>query len=388
MSKRLLFTGVSTMRDHAGQHKLYFIADALGRRGVPVSVLVPDRDENRAFLADKPHVDSHFYMPGNVASDLRSKARMLARNEWSAVWVVGVGLRSLTLRGWWAPGVPIVKDFDEFPSMIESFGPMRRAYLRWIERRMIRQAEGFTCASAFLEATVRRHRPRLRQRVLRLPVAISADEHQVRPELVARLQTAAGGRSVLVYVGSLNRFYEDQIDEILRLASVLRRRGSHAIIRILGGGPDADYFKTKSVQADVASVVEWAGHVDRADLASHMDAAHVLIFPFPATPFNVSRCPTKAFHYAAANRPVVTNRTGEVAALFGEAALYYPEHDVEALADRCEEALRRSARTGPGRALHELTWDARAETLRAWLDVQGWLPLRAAPRVTAMAGTR
>jgi hypothetical protein len=115
VNKRLLFAGVSTMRDHAGQHKLYFIADALGRSGVPVSVLVPDREENRAFLEDRPHIDSHFYRPGSVLSDVRQRAETLRGGDWAAVWVVGVGLRSLVLRRQRTRRVPLVKDFDEFP---------------------------------------------------------------------------------------------------------------------------------------------------------------------------------------------------------------------------------------------------------------------------------
>lgn len=385
MSKRILFAGVSTMRDHAGQHKLYFIADAFGRSGIPVSVLVPDRDDNRAFLDGKPHIDAHYYPPGSVMSDIRRKAQTLQDGEWSAAWVVGVGLRSLVLRGWGARRVPIVKDFDEFPSMIGSFGPARRTYLRWIERRMIKQADGFTCASEFLAQTVRQVRPNLGDRLLRLPVAISEHEHRVDAALSAGLRKADGDRPVLLYIGSLNRFYEDQIDEIFELAKVLRRRGSRALIRILGGGPDAAHFVAKAKAQHVDAGVHFFGHVDRSALASHMDAARVLLFPFAASPFNLSRCPTKAFHYAAANRPVVTNRTGEVAVLLGESALYYPEHDVEAFADRCEDALRVSASFDNGIAFSTLVWEARARTFARWLDQWGWLPTRAAAAMPALA---
>ncbi len=382
MSKRILFAGVSTMRDHAGQHKLYFIADAFGRSGIPVSVLVPDKDDNRAFLADRPHIDAHYYPQGSVVSDMRWKARQLGGGDWSAVWVVGVGLRSLVMRGWWANGVPVIKDFDEFPSMIGSFGSARRAYLRWIERRMIAQADGFTCASEFLEQTVRRRRPKVGDRLLRLPVAISEHEHRVDPELSARLRREAGGRPVLLYIGTLNRFYEDQLDEVIGLALELRRRGSPARVCVVGGGPDTEYFKAKATAAKADDSLRFVGHVDRRDLASHMDAASVLVFPFPTNPFNLSRCPTKAFHYAAANRPVVTNRTGEVAVLLGDSARYYPERDIKAFADGCEEALRQGDRFDNGIAFATLTWEARAREFARWLKRWQWLP---APERVAVA---
>jgi glycosyltransferase involved in cell wall biosynthesis len=97
----------------------------------------------------------------------------------------------------------------------------------------------------------------------------------------------------------------------------------------------------------------------------------------------LSRCPTKAFHYAAANRPVVTNRTGEVAALLGESAWYYPEHDVEAFADRCVEALKHGTRFDNGIAFATLTWDARAREFARWLDQRGWLPVTTRPASVA-----
>ena len=364
------------MQDHAGQHKLYFLADELGRKGVPVTVLIPDIEENRAFFSDKPQVQARFYQGGNAFADAWHKARVVQEATWSAIWIVGVGLRSYIVRRRSARHVPIIKDFDEFPSMIKSFGPFRRAYLRWFERRMIEQAQGFTCASAFIEQSIRGRRPDIGSRLLRLAVAICTDEHQIDPDLVAQLHLAAAGRPILLYIGSVSRFYEEQLDEIIKLAGVLRRRGSPAQVRIAGAGPDMEYFKAKAAAANLGDTLEFVGHVPRqGDLAAHMEAAQVLIFPFPANAFNLSRCPTKAFHYAAANRPVVTNQTGEVATLFRKSALYYPEHDIEALADRCHDALELVSGYDNGIPFSTLTWEARASDFMNWLALHRWLPV-------------
>jgi len=375
VSKRLLFVGVSSMQNHAGQNKLYFLADELGRMGVPVTVLVPDIEENRAFFSDKPHVQARLYRGGNALADAWHKARVAREPTWSAIWIVGVGIRSYIARVSTARSAPIIKDFDEFPSMIGTFGPLRRAYLRWMEDRMVEQAQAFTCASAFIEQSIRTRRPDIGSHLLRLPVAICADEHRIDPNLVERLRRAAAGRPVLLYVGSVSRIYEDQLDEIIKLAGVLRRRASPALVRIAGTGADMEYFKARAAAAGVGDTLEFAGHVRRkGDLAAHMDAAQVLIFPFPANAFNISRCPTKAFHYAAANRPVVTNMTGEVATLFRNSALYYPEHDIEALADRCHEALEHISGYDNRIPFSTLTWEARARQFISWLAAHQWLP--------------
>jgi len=362
------------MKNHAGQHKLYFLADAFGKRGLPVTTLVPDLEENRAFFSDKPWVEALYYPNRHALGDAWRKSRVLGEDRWSAVWIVGVGLRSCVYRGRRRRHIPIVKDFDEFPSLIASFGRFRRMYLGLIERSMIRQADGFTCASAFLEDAVRAQRPEIAGRLCRLAVAISENEHVVDSRLVAKIRAADAGRSTLLYVGSMNRFYEDQINEVIGLAGELRARGSSARVRILGGGPDLGYFKSRAERSGLGSTLEFAGHVRREDLASLMEASEVLVFPFPVSPFNLSRCPTKAYHYAAANRPVVTNRTGEVASLFGGNALYYPEHDIKAFADCCATALSLHGQYDNRMAFEALTWKARASQFSRWLSIRGWLP--------------
>jgi glycosyltransferase involved in cell wall biosynthesis len=361
------------MRLHAGQHKVYFVADALGRLGVPVTVLVPDFPENRDFLADRSHIEARFYKPGSSLGDAWRKTQAMIEGDWSAVWVVGVGIRSMMLRS--LRRSPIVKDFDEFPSMIGSLGPFRRAYLKWIERRMIAQGDGFTCASAFLEQRVRARRPGIGRRLLRLPVAVSEEESRADPGLVDRLAKSASGRPLLLYAGSVSRFYEEQLDEIIAVAAVLKRRASPARVIIAGAGPDLDYFKAKSLAAGVGDSLEFVGHLNRErELPSYLEAAGALLFPFPSTAFNLSRCPTKAFHYAAANRPVVTNPVGEVATLLGDSAFYYPEGDVEAFASRCEEALRTGRRYHNRIPPESLTWKTRAHQLLGWLEANGWAP--------------
>jgi glycosyltransferase involved in cell wall biosynthesis len=368
----LLFVGISSMRTDASQHKLYFLADLLGRSGTPVSVLVPDLAENRGFFADKPHVTAHFYPSGSALADFGRKSRFVRSGRWSAIWVVGVGVRSCLQRGSVAAGVPLIQDFDEFPSMIASFGPLRRAYLRWMERRAIARADGFTCASAGVEKIVRRLRQDIGNRALRLPVAISAGEHATDPGLVSRLRQDAAGRPVLLYVGTISRFYESQIDELVALSEILRRQGSPALLKIAGEGEDLEYFKEKALRPGSGNL-EFIGHVRREELASHMEAARVLLFPFPATPFNLSRCPTKVFHYAAANRPVVTNRIGEVAELLDNTAFYYRSGDVEDMARACHRALGAGPEFSNGIEFDALTWERRATTFVRWLGDRGWL---------------
>ena len=266
----------------------------LGKRGLPVTTLVPDFEENRAFFANRPWIEALYYPHRYALGDVIRRSRVLGEDRWSAAWVVGVGLRSCLLRGSRRRHIPIIKDFDEFPSMIGSFSPARRMYLRMVERLMIGQADGFTCASALLEDTVRALRPGINGRLCRLPVAISENEHVADPELVSRIREANAGRPTLLYVGSMSRFYEDQINEVISLAAELRSRGSNARVRILGGGPDLGYFRAKAERPGVGDTLEFAGHDRREDLASHMEASECPRVPFPLEPVQPFTLPDKS----------------------------------------------------------------------------------------------
>jgi glycosyltransferase involved in cell wall biosynthesis len=359
MSKRILFVGACSVEHDASQHKLYFMAAVLARAGLPISVFLPDFPENVAFFAKAgAGVETHFFPRGNPVAEMLRKAVFVRRGNWSCIYVVGVGLRSFLLPGVKKRGTLLIQDFDELPSLIPTFSKLRYAYLRLIEWAMIAQADAFTCASQFLIDRVGSQRKKLRDRIFHLPVAISADEHRVDASLSAAIRKRMNGRSVFLYVGSMNRFY--QIDELLNLARLLRERKSNAFIRVLGGGPDLEAFKEEVVSSSLQDWIGFEGHARREELASHMDAADVLLFPFHNTAFNVSRCPTKAYHYAAANRPVVTNRLGEVAKLLGASGFYYQEGNLGEMADGCERALQAAPTFDNGLSFESLTWDHRA----------------------------
>ncbi len=373
MNKRdILFVGIASVETDASQHKLYFLATALARRGLKVSVLVPSHPENVAFFPQHGQdIETIFFPPCSPWQEMWTKFILCGRGEWSCVYIVGVGVRSLISRRRLRGRPKIIQDFDELPSLIDTFSPLRRKYLQAIENFLWSRADGFVCASRFLVNEAHRRRPELDRAILALPVAIAPEECQAEPALATALRHQDQDRPLYLYVGSMNRFY--QIDELIELAKILRAEQSTAFISVLGGGPDLDYLRASAVTAKVTNWIGFAGHIAREQLASYLAAADVLLFPFHNTPFNVSRCPTKAFHYAAANRPVVTNRLGEVEALLGETAFYYREADIKDMADACRRAMVSREKFSNGIALESLTWDRRAATFLDWLYDLGWL---------------
>jgi len=361
----LLFVGTSSIDVNATQQKLYFLAAELARRGRRVAACVPDFPENRAFFEKRGQGVEAIYTPrSGPLAEVRRKHGLIGARKWAAVHVIGVGVRTLLRHRRRVGTAPLLHDFDENLTSIGGLRPWHRLYLRWVEAQMMSRAAGFSCASEYLVDWVRGQRPELGPEILYSPVAISADEHVVRPELSRSVRERFAGRHVLVYVGTISRIY--QIGEILDLAAALKGRRDDFTVLICGDGVDRAAYQDESVRRGLGGVVHFEGRISRTDVASYLDAASVLLFPFHDTRHNRARCPTKGFHYAAANRPLVTNRVGEVARVFGDTAFYYAEKDVRAMADACGLALRASPGFNSGIPFYRLTWEERADRYESW----------------------
>ena len=91
---------------------------------------------------------------------------------------------------------------------------------------------------------------------------------------------------------------------------------------LVGDGPSLEAMR-RLVQARKLDNVLLPGRVSLADLQAYLRISSVFLLPFPQTPQNLYRCPTKLFQYIAYNRPIVTNSVGEVAEALGDAGFYY-----------------------------------------------------------------
>lgn len=361
----LLFVGTSSIEENATQQKLYFLAAELERRGRPVSICVPDFPRNRGFFdRAKGDLEVRCVPRSGAVREMLRKNRIASAGTWSAVHLVGVSARNMLWRRR-IGAAPIFYDFDENMSRIGAFRSWRRLYLRCVEAYMLSHGAGFSCASGFLVDRVRSRRPELGREILYLPVAIEAGEHVIKPEISRTVRERFSGKHVLVYVGSISPLYP--IGEIVDLAGEISRRRRDFVILICGDGSDLRKYKAEVAARGFADLFCFEGRIARPDIASYLEASSVLLLPFADNEQNRARCPTKAFHYAGANRPVVTNRVGEVGRLFGESAYYYPEHDISSMADACELAMKNVKGYDNKIPFRDLTWDERADRYEAWL---------------------
>ena len=165
-------------------------------------------------------------------------------------------------------------------------------------------------------------------------------------------------RPSAVYLGN---FHHDSDHDILLKAWAGPLSGKDAPdLHMIGGGTEL-----RRVQDQVASLglqnVFVHGFLPWADVWRHLRHASVLVFPIRDTQGNRMRCPAKTFAYMQAQRPIITNRVGEVAEVLRDLATYVePSADAFAAAVTASVAERRPDILYP---LADHTWPARTHSL-------------------------
>jgi glycosyltransferase involved in cell wall biosynthesis len=370
MRPRILFVGTANVQTNATQVKIYYLAGHLAKIGHDVTLMTVDCPENRRFLGDSaPNLKLMFIEDGSALSEWWRKVRAVAGGDWDIVQVVGFGLRTYVLFGRPLRHPKIIYDYDEWMSKHLSHRPGYRTYYRVLEWLTRRQAHGVVVASRALEKVIRTIRPGIGPNLLYLPIGVDADELAGGRHLDDGLAARWGDRAKFIYIGSVDRNY--QVWELIDLAEACRRQGFDYRFIVVGGGAHLSAFTHEISERGLDPVFAIEGQKPRSDLGAYLRVADALVFPFPPTEQNLYRCPSKIFQYIAANKPVVTNRVGEVAEALGEQGFYYEPGNVDDMLRACREALGAAAGYKTDHNAHRLTWDARCETYRRWLE-QFW----------------
>jgi len=364
---RIAFFGVANPQINASQVRLYHLARGLADAGHDVTVVVPEDSINLNFPVTRgSRVVFRAYKATSALGEAFTKFREVSTGNFDVVHVVGVGLRSLQLFGrpWTRPFY--VQDYDESVAAQKDHSLARHIYLIAIEAYSRQRAHGIMVASRSLERLVRERRPDLGPRLLYLPIGYDPSFEGASTHLDSELRAMAGERAVLTWVGSF--WSALGIYELLDLAATLARRGRQFVLMMVGAGPQFEDFKRAVTARQLSGYILLPGPVSLVDLQAYLRVSRVFLLPFPETPQNLYRCPTKLFQYIAYNRPVVTNRVGEVAEALGDAGFYYQDGSAEGMADACERALADSAKYDRSDLIREIYWSERARRYTTWLE--------------------
>ncbi len=334
--------------------------------GHQVTVVVPDDPINREFpVTRESAVAFHLFKARSAIAEVFTKFLEVSAGNFNVIHVVGIGVRSLQLAGRPFRRPFYVQDYDEAMTVHEGHSRARRAYYSIVEGLSRQRAHGVVVASRSLERLVREHRPDLDRQLLYLPIGYDPSFEGASENLDSQLRAMVGERPVLTWVGSFWPAFG--IDQIIELAATLARRGRPVAFMLVGDGPSLEATRSL-VAARKLSNVLLPGHVSLADLQAYLRISEVFLLPFPGSPQNLYRCPTKLFQYIAYNRPVVTNRVGEVAEALGDAGFYYQSRSVESMADACEKAIASSAKYDRSDLIPPIYWSERAHRYRDWIE--------------------
>lgn len=160
-----------------------------------------------------------------------------------------------------------------------------------------------------------------------------------------------------VFMGAINVHWD--LDILFDAMRILALRGKHPKLEVIGKGPELERWQHFAAQNNLPNIT-FAGYLADESMEQHLRSAHVLLFPIRPTAWNRARCPYKAFLYAAAKRPIITCKVGEVAALLGDRATYV-EPDPASFACGIEHAMAQSYTAEVNYCLEEHAWDKRAD---------------------------
>jgi len=213
-------------------------------------------------------------------------------------------------------GIPYVADWADLwgpDGMGAIWPPFERrtlgAFDGWLQERTRRSADAVTAISSNLaQRAVALGVPSDRVQLLR----VGANDDTFRPgdPVVARRRLGLPA-DALVAVHTGFAPFDDHLlaDSWVQVARVEPRAF------MLTAGRRVEALDRAAARAGSVARVRQLGTLAYADLGAVMAAGDVMLLPYASNPHNDARFPNRLGDYAAAGRPVVTNPTGDLAAL-------------------------------------------------------------------------
>jgi glycosyltransferase involved in cell wall biosynthesis len=136
----------------------------------------------------------------------------------------------------------------------------------------------------------------------------------------------------LVYLGNLDG--SRGLDTAIRAVALLKERGRHARLSIIGSGPSIEPLRELAAALGIADRVAITGRLPFAEVERIMTQANVGLIPHYSTPAWNSTIPNKLYDFMAMGMPVVVSDARPTARVLEEVQCgrVFRERDVEDLA--------------------------------------------------------
>lgn len=234
------------------------------------------------------------------------------------------------------------------------------------ETAVMKEADGLVCICEQLrqEAISRGVAP---ERIVVVPNAVDSDSFQppgegvAVPEKVTEVRKQLRGLT-LGYIGSLRKL--EGVDELVRGAAEMMRRGRDISLLIVGSGDNINELKELSQSLGLGERAIFTGRVPHEEVAFYYEMIDAFVISRPDLRVTRMVTPLKPLEAMAMQRPVVVSDLPALRELVqeGRTGLLYRPGDIEDLATQCarlqdEPALRASLSEEARRwVLAERTW--------------------------------
>jgi len=332
-----------------------YLGRRLAERGHEVHVIIPpSRKQPELFGLEKHRVTVHRCPPGGTAlGEVVSRLRAL---EPQVVHCVDSGRATVPATLCYGRRSQVLTIVD-MPDWMSRWQRLRSKLTVFFEYVSLREADAVAVASRELLEYYRRRRHRTK--LYYLPFAADLQVfHQYR-SCASEVRERYGDLKLLIYLGTLISQYSP--GEALAMARVLAQRRRDFRLLYVGRGALQRRLETLAQAWGLADLVEFTGFVPEEKLPGYLAAADVLLCPLEDNVANRNRCPSKAFWYLAAGRPIVATRMGEVYRAIEEEGLYYEYGNAEDFADKVQIALAGEAPIPSEERAYRHSWAAVAD---------------------------
>ncbi len=196
---------------------------------------------------------------------------------------------------------------------------------------------------------------------------------------------------VVMFVGGFQAWHG--LRDLLVAFRQVRGRHTEARLVLVGDGPLKGQTEVWARDLGVAHAVTWTGRVAHGQVPAYLDAADLVVLPYPEVSGPLWFSPLKLFEYMAAGKAIVATRAGQVADVLvhGETGWLVDPGDTAGLAEGMltllqQAGLRRSLGESARRqAVRRHSWERTIHGLETvYQDLLGpereWAVLREPPK--------
>jgi glycosyltransferase involved in cell wall biosynthesis len=175
---------------------------------------------------------------------------------------------------WWIPGGWLASRI-KVPYMVTCHGSdvrlLTRAHFRRLASPVFQRARAITTVSRFLASDIRAAFPELATPITVAPMPVNV------AQFAAGASTPKAHPPRILYAGNLVQ--SKGVDLLIQAFALLRQRGIHCQLRILGQGPEEPSLHALAARLGVDDAIEWSPFLPQSAMPAEYGASTVTVLP-------------------------------------------------------------------------------------------------------------